>query len=139
MQSLRVEDYMNKRPVTFKPGLNIAEAVEHLLKASESGGPVLDEAGKVIGFLSEQDCLSYMIESTYFQEQVAKVEDIMARDVLVLKPYSSVLEVAQNMTLNRPRIYPIVDDDGVLLGSISRRQVMRAIDEHLKDSYPRPD
>ncbi|MER2492945.1 CBS domain-containing protein [Catenovulum sediminis] len=139
MKSLQVADYMTSRPVTFSVGMNIAEAVERILKIDQSGGPVLDQNGKVVGFLSEQDCITHMIESTYFREQVAKVGDIMSTDVKSLKPYSSVLEVAQKMALSRPRIYPIIDDDGHLLGTITRHQIMRAIDQHLHEAYNMPD
>ncbi|EWH12331.1 CBS domain-containing membrane protein [Catenovulum agarivorans DS-2] len=135
MKSLKVEDYMNKRPVTFSVDMNIAEAVERILDIDQSGGPVLDSRGKVVGFLSEQDCITQMIESTYYREQVAKVGDIMATDVKSLRPYSSVLEVAQKMALSRPRIYPVIDDDGHLVGTINRHQVMRAIDTQLHDAY----
>lgn len=135
MKSLKVEDYMNKRPVTFSVDMNIAEAVERILDIDQSGGPVLDSRGKVVGFLSEQDCITQMIESTYYREQVAKVGDIMATEVKSLRPYTSVLEVAQKMALSRPRIYPVIDDDGHLVGTIDRHQVMRAIDTQLHDAY----
>ncbi|WP_016954965.1 CBS domain-containing protein [Catenovulum sp. SX2] len=135
MKSLKVEDYMNKRPVTFSVDMNIAEAVERILDIDQSGGPVLDSRGKVVGFLSEQDCITQMIESTYYREQVAKVGDIMATEIKSVKPYTSVLEVAQKMALSRPRIYPVIDDDGHLLGTITRHQIMKAIDTHLHEAY----
>lgn len=135
MKSLKVEDYMNKRPVTFSIDMNIAEAVERILDIDQSGGPVLDSRGRVVGFLSEQDCITQMIESTYYREQVAKVGDIMATDVKSVKPYTSVLEVAQKMALARPRIYPVLDDDGHLVGTITRHQIMKAIDTHLHEAY----
>lgn len=135
MESLKVGDYMSQRPVTFTTEMPVAEAVEKLLHSHQTGGPVVNEKRELVGFLSEQDCLRQMIESSYYREQVARVKDIMVTDVLAVKPYSSVLEVAQKMITERPKVYPVVDDDGVLLGSISRAQILNAIDVQLQDGY----
>jgi hypothetical protein len=35
----------------------------------------------------------------------------------------------------KPKFYPVVDDDGYLLGSINRTAVLNAIDVHFKDGY----
>ena len=135
MESLKVGDYMNQRPVTFSLDMTVAEAVEHLLQGKQSGGPVLDEYKKVVGFLSEQDCLAQMIESTYYREQVARVKDIMRTEVLSIKSYTSVLELAQKMMSEKPKVYPVVDDDGYLLGTINRTALLHAIDVQLHDGY----
>ncbi|MCC2615524.1 CBS domain-containing protein [Aestuariibacter halophilus] len=138
MESLQAVDYMNRHPVTFTTEMPVAEAVERLINYHQTGGPVMDEQRKVVGFLSEQDCLARMIESSYYREQVARVKDIMRPDVLTIKPYESVLELAQQMLNTKPRIYPVVDDDGYLLGTISRSEVLTAIDVQLKSGYRRP-
>lgn len=135
MESLQVSDYMSQRPVTFTTEMPVAEAVEKLLHSHQSGGPVVNEKRELVGFLSEQDCLRQMIESSYYREQVARVSDIMVKDALAVKPYTSVLEVAQKMISEKPKVYPVVDDDGVLLGSISRAQILNAIDVQLQDGY----
>ena len=135
MESLQVSDYMSQRPVTFTTEMPVAEAVEKLLHSHQTGGPVVNEKRELVGFLSEQDCLRQMIESSYYREQVARVSDIMVKDALAVKPYSSVLEVAQKMITDKPKVYPVVDDDGVLLGSISRAQILNAIDVQLQDGY----
>jgi CBS-domain-containing membrane protein len=113
----------------------VAEAVERLLQTKQTGGPVIDEHNKVIGFLSEQDCLVQMIESSYYREQVAHVKDIMIDQVLAIKPYTSVIELAQKMKTEKPKVYPVVDDDGYLVGTINRSALLHAIDIQLHDGY----
>ena len=137
MESLRVSDYMNHHPVIFRAEMPVAEAVERLLSSNQFGGPVLDDNNKVVGFVSEQDCLKHMVESSYYREQVARVKDIMRKDVLTTKPYHSVLELAQQMISDRPKLYPVLDDDGGLLGIIGRTDVLNAIDVQLHDGYRR--
>jgi CBS domain-containing protein len=124
---------MNQRPVTFTSNMPVAEAVEGLLQTKLTDGPVIDAQNKVIGFLSEQDYLVQMIESSYYTEQVADVKDIMKTEVLAIKPYTSVIELAQKMITERPKVYPIVDDDVYLLGTINRSALLHAIDLQLHD------
>ena len=135
VESLQVHDHMNRRPVTFTSNMPVAEAVERLLETKQTGGPVIDSHNKVIGFLSEQDCLVQMIESSYYREQVAHVKDIMKTEVLAIKPYTSVIDLAQKMMTEKPKVYPVVDDDGYLLGTINRSALLHAIDLQLRDGY----
>ena len=135
MESLQVSDYMNTHPVKLHIEMPVAEAVEVLLTSGQSGGPVVDIKGKVVGFLSEQDCIAQMIASSYYREQICRVADIMKTPVMTIKPYMSVIELAQLLINEKPRVYPVVDDDGVLQGCINRSAVLRAIDVQLRDGY----
>lgn len=135
MESIRVSDYMNKRPVTFRADMTIAEAVERFLHSHQIGGPVIDAHRKVVGFLSEQDCLVKMLESTYLGESHSTVNDLMHAEPLTVQVDHSVLELAQNMSNHKPKLYPVVDREGHLLGIISRSDVLKAIDVHLHSMY----
>jgi CBS domain-containing protein len=135
MESIKVADYMNKRPVTFKIDMTIAEAVERFLHSHQIGGPVIDKQKHVVGFLSEQDCLKYMLEATYLGESHSTVHELMRKDALTVSPNDSVLDLAQKMTTNKPKLYPVVDDDGRLIGIITRSDVLKAIDVQLHAMY----
>ncbi len=95
----------------------------------------MDSAHKVIGFLSEQDCIKKMLEATYQNESHSMVSDVMTKNPLCVRPDESVLLVAERMTSEKPKLYPVVDDDGRLLGVLSRANVLRAIDKHLHCNY----
>ena len=135
MESLHVKDYMNHYPVTFTPEMVVEEASLRFLKTKQIGGPVINEKKQLIGFLSESDILSKMLASIYHNEHTTDVEDLMHREVLSVKPYDSVIELAQSMLGNKPKVYPVVDDDGHLLGTICRNDVLKAIDQHMKASF----
>ena len=135
MESLRVKNYMNRHPVKLLLEMPVAEAVEQLLLAKQTGGPVVNKQLELVGFLSEQDCLGQMITSSYYREQVCRVEDIMKAPVLSVKGNDSILEVAQTMITARPKLYPVVDESGDLIGTINRSEVLHAIDVHLHSGY----
>jgi predicted transcriptional regulator len=126
---------MNHRPVKLHVDMPVAEAVESLLLSKQAGGPVVNDKNKIVGFLSEQDCLSQMITSSYYREQVCRVSEIMQTDVLSVKGYHSVLELAETMLKAKPKIYPVADDNGCLIGVINRSEVLNAIDVQLRSGY----
>lgn len=135
MQSLQVKDYMNTHPVTFKANMAVEEASDLLINSCQSGGPVLDERGLVVGFLSESNILAKILETGYYNEHVSSVGQLMQKDVLTMKPYTSIVELAQTMLQEKPKVYPVIGDDGTLLGIISRNNVLKAIDCSIKDSF----
>jgi predicted transcriptional regulator len=135
MESLQIKDYMNHYPVTFTPEMVVEEASLRFLKTKQIGGPVIDKNQKLVGFLSESDVLSKMIQTIYYNEHISNVEELMRKDVLSVKPYDSVVELGQSMLLNKPKVYPVVDDDGSLLGTICRNDVLKAIDKHLRSGF----
>lgn len=59
----------------------------------------------------------------------------MNTEVLLVKPYDSVLAIAEDMLGSRPRVYPVVDDDGHLVGSVNRTDILNALDKHLHSIY----
>jgi predicted transcriptional regulator len=132
MESLKIDHYMNHYPVTFTEDMDMQEATLRFLKTKQIGGPVIDSNSKLIGFISESDLLVKMLDSMYYNDNNAKVKDIMRKDVLSVKPYDSVLELAQTMIEDRPKVYPVIDDDGDLLGTICRNDVLKAFDRHMK-------
>ncbi|TRW49830.1 CBS domain-containing protein [Aliidiomarina halalkaliphila] len=135
MRSMKVHDYMNRHPVKFTREMPVETAVAMLIAASQSGGPVVDDDKQVIGFLSEQDCLAMMLEGTYHKEQSATVADCMSNEVVTVNSDMAILDLAQELGNKRPKVYPVVDYAKQLVGVISRTDVLRAIDLHLRDSY----
>ena len=135
MHSIKVKDYLNHRPVTFSQDMRIEAAVEKLLQSGQSGGPVIDENKKVIGFLSEQDCLKKMLEATYQNESHSVVSDVMNAEPFCVSADDSIVQMADKMTVNTPKLYPVCDSDGILVGVITRAHVLLALDRHLHDNY----
>lgn len=135
MESLQIKEYMNPYPVTFTPEMVVEEASLRFLKTKQIGGPVIDQNNRLLGFLSENDVMETMLKSIYFNEHATDVAHLMRKDVLSVKPYDSVIELAQNMVKNKPKVYPVVDDSGNLLGTICRNDVLQALDKHLRSSF----
>jgi len=135
MESIQIKEYMNSYPVTFTADMSIAGASLQFLRTKQIGGPVIDSKGHLIGFLSESEVLKEILGASYNNDFRKNVADIMRTDVLSVKPYDSVIELAQTMLQAKPKIYPVIDDDGTLLGTICRNEVLEAIDKHMRVGF----
>lgn len=116
-----------KNLVTFHPDQNINEVIDIIIDKKISGGPVLDEEGKLVGIISERDCLRLIVDQAYHNQphDAPKVSDYMTKKVKTISSDSDIVNAATEF-LNIPvRRLPIVKD-GVLLGQVSRRDILRA-------------
>ncbi|BDY05635.1 MULTISPECIES: CBS domain-containing protein [unclassified Ferrimonas] len=134
MESVKVQDYMERHPVWLSPETPLSVAVDTLLEAKQPGAPVVDADHHLVGFVSEQDCLSVLLASSYHCDITATVADCMRKDVLTVTPEDSVLSLAESMLGQKPKIYPVLDEDKVV-GIIDRSRVLSAISTHLKSCF----
>lgn len=124
--SVSVKDYMADHLVTFTPDMDLQAAVDALLEKGISGAPVIDKLGNIVGILSERDCLKVTLNASYYGEKIGKVADFMTTQVKTIEIDTSILEVAKLFLEHPYRRYPVVDDNR-LVGQISRRDVLRAL------------
>ncbi|MGB2078334.1 MAG: CBS domain-containing protein [Vibrio sp.] len=137
MGSLKVRAYMRPRAVTFTPEMSLSVALDKVLNAINIGGPVINEQYEVIGFVSEQDLLHRLVQVGYHCHDTHTVGDCMRREVLTVSPEMSVLELAEMMKEGKPKVYPVVENKK-LIGIISRREVLKAVNENIKTCFEHP-
>ena len=128
---LQVRDHMQRLTHFLSPELSLAEALDRLHSADLSGLPVLNAQRQLVGFLSEQDCIPSLLSGSYYCDTRTKVEDLMSHTPLSVDPDDSILDLARQMTGARPKIYPVLQQ-GKVTGLISRRQVMAALNQQMK-------
>ena len=95
--------------------------------------PVMDSANQLIGIISDRDILKF--SSGFISKGLkstknifaTKVADIMNSRVLVATPETEVREVARCMFQERVGCMPIVNQDGLLLGIMTRSDILRAL------------
>jgi CBS domain-containing protein len=121
---------MVKPPIKVRSSANVLEAVKLILTHSVSGLCVVDEENKLIGMLSELDCLKAIIdlEKDKARSKPRFVYEAMTPDVVVNKPDNDIISVATSMLNEKHRRRPVVDQ-GVLIGQITCRQILGAISD----------
>jgi len=115
---------MNKDYVVIRPDMPVFEASKTLISKNTLGGPVVDNDGQLIGWLSEQECLKVTIQVVYLNQRVATVKDVMSRDVLTVGLHDDPLKLAEQMLNNKPKNYPVLNEQKRVVGVLSRRQLL---------------
>ncbi len=114
-------DAKNSNVVTVRPSTTLVEAAQALTTHLIGALVVTDDAGRLLGIISERDLTKAIAQFTagMFDRRVA---DVMTRTVVTCSPDDSVVEVLYLMNSNCIRHIPILDREA-LVGIISIRDV----------------
>lgn len=127
-ESVKVRDYMARKLVTLNPDTEILRAVHTLISNDIAAAPVVDDAGNLVGILTERDCIRVVLTAGYHAEYGGQVADYMSKNVDTISAEDSIVDAAKLFLGDRFHRYPVLDD-GRLVGQISRRDVMRALEK----------
>jgi CBS domain-containing protein len=140
-------DLMTPNPQSIRDDATLREAIAFLVDRNVSGAPVIDEAGRPVGVLSQTDVLVHDREeapriepeheygsplppSRWDELQFERVDATLVRDLMTPAVFCvaqgrAAREVVEQMReLNVHRLF-VVDNDGVLIGVISAMDIVR--------------
>jgi CBS domain-containing protein len=130
-----VQDVMTREPVTVTRQTTIKHAAEILAGRQISSLPVLDEHGQLCGVVSEADLIrdaflpdarGHMLPGHYGEGgRPSTVEDVMTPHAITVLESSDVADAADLMTSMGVKCLPVVDDDRVLVGVVSRSDLVK--------------
>ncbi len=109
-------------PVTLPPDATLADAEAIMAHYRISGVPIVDDAGRLVGILTNRDI-------RFARHEDQPVSDFMTIENLVTAPPGATLEEAQDI-LHRYRIekLPLVDENGILKGLITYKDILKRSD-----------
>ncbi len=128
LSSLLVKDYMIGDHLAFTADTDLLKAVHILLEHGLSGAPVVDANRRLIGYLSEKDCLKAALDASYFRREEGTVQDFMSRDVTSLSGDASLIDAIEMFLANSHRCLPVVEGSR-LVGQLSRRDILKALEK----------
>ena len=136
LRSVKVRDYMDKEVVTLTPDIHLYKAIDVLLHHRISGAVVVDTQGKLIGMLSESDCLGGILNGVYFEESSDRVGSLMSEAVETIDADADILKAAEHFVKHGRRRLPVIEQ-GRLVGQISRRDLLRALKTYNDHGVPK--
>ncbi|CAI8292232.1 CBS domain-containing protein [Flavobacteriaceae bacterium] len=124
---LTVADIMTSQLVIFTPEQSIHEVMRAFIKHRISGGPVVDESGKLVGVISEADCMKEISDSRYFNLPILdkSVAHFMTKEVDTIDANTSVFDAASLFSKSSRRRYPVMENNR-LVGQVSRKDIVIA-------------
>ncbi len=115
----RSESGMILNPITLGPDRSIREAAALMSRFKISGVPIVDDAGRLVGIITNRDL--------QFERNLDRpLREAMTKDRLITAPIGTTLEQAEQ-TLGEHRIekLPVVDERGVLKGLITVKDIIK--------------
>lgn len=143
-----VQDVMTTDVIVVEKFESVMHVAEILSENNISGLPVVDKKKKVIGIITQADILSvvgmsrdhtlkdilkYMLGEPLPERKSGDiVGDIMASSPLTIRPDANIAEAARVMDERKIRRLPVVDEENILVGIISRADILKAVIKNLK-------
>jgi len=110
-------EIMTRDVLTARPDMPTGELARLLAFHNLSGMPVLDDAGTMIGIVSEADVLG---------KRGVTVGEIMTRGVVSVAEATPIEQIAALMAQKRIKRVPVIVE-GTLVGIVSRADIVRAL------------
>jgi CBS domain-containing protein len=135
-----VRDVMTGEVITAGPQMAYKEIVDRMARGGVSALPVVDEENHVVGVVSEADLLHkvemsgeerhrHLLERR--RRRVAREKaagetagEVMSRPAVTIAAAASLAEAARLMDAEQIKRLPVVDAQGVLVGIVSRRDLL---------------
>ena len=139
-------DVMVRNIVTVHPDTDVADAIKLLAEHDVSALPVLDDAGNLVGMLSEADLIHRVeigserhrpwwveavtgastLATEFAKSHGKKVGEVMATGVISVSEDTPLSEIAALFERKRIKRVPVVKD-GELVGIVSRSNLIQAL------------
>jgi len=143
---MKAADIMMANPVTVEPDTSIVAAIRLMLQRRFSGLPVVDEAGRLVGIVTEGDLMrraetgtqrrrpryiEFFLGPGRLAQEFAhahgrKVNEVMTQTVHTVSENASLEEIVKIMEQHRVKRLPVLRD-GTLVGIVSRANLLRAL------------
>jgi CBS domain-containing protein len=134
-----VSDVMTRAVVAAHEGAPFKEIVGALARNRVSAVPVLDGDRKVIGVVSASDLISRVASGSALPPRGARgnrairqrkahgliAGELMTAPAVTVRAWTPIVEAAQIAARARVRHLPVVDGDGVLIGIVTRSDLLR--------------
>ncbi len=120
-----IRDVIDLHFTALTPEMSIQQATDLMVKEKRTGAPVVEER-RLVGILSEKDCLKNFLVNAYHKSVGATVADYMTRNVVTVSSTNDIVTAAQVFLDHEFRRLPVVDDDE-LVGVVTRLDIQRKI------------
>jgi CBS domain-containing protein len=114
-------DIMTSPVILAQEEMRLTEVIGLLLRWNISGLPVVNDAGKLVGIITEHDVMNFAFDG---QAAEATVGEAMSKDVMSFPPGVDIETLVNTYVSKRIRRVPIVED-GKVVGIVSRRDILR--------------
>jgi CBS domain-containing protein len=148
--SKTVAEVMSRDPILVHPQTPLKEAIQILAEKRISGLPVVDDAGKLVGIISETDLMwqetgvtppayimildsvIYLQNPGAYERDLHKalgqtVGEVMSKNPLTISPDKPLREAAKLIQDHKVHRLPVLDSVGKVIGILTRGDIVRTM------------
>ena len=122
----KAKDLMEEVRLTFRPDMDLLQAIEELARHGVSAAPVVDSQRCLRGILTEKDCLRLLYDSALHRSRGGRVADFMSHLDESLDIDMDIFSISEVFLHNNFPMLPVLDK-GKLVGCINRHHMLRGI------------
>jgi CBS domain-containing protein len=148
---MNVADIMTREVISVRPDMRVGQIARVFREHQLSGLPVVSEAGELVGIITELDMVkrharpelpaflpllgAYLpLRTKEYRESLRRITGVVAQDIMTtpvntIGPDASIEDAATVMVSNRSNPLPVVDENGRMIGIISRTDILRVVED----------
>jgi CBS domain-containing protein len=142
-RQLMVRDIMTNEPTNVAAATPLSDVARLLLPAIFTGLPVVDERQRPIGMITQGDLIrkgglplrlgllaesdKNRLESVLTQMASRQAAEVMSTSIVLIAEERTLAEAVDMMLAEGVKRLPVVDDDGRLVGMLSRLDIFRTV------------
>ncbi|MFM8776276.1 MAG: CBS domain-containing protein, partial [Actinomycetota bacterium] len=105
-------------PITMRVDGTVGEALSLIYKRSHGAVIVVDDDGRPAGIFTEHDAVGF--------DRFTQIRNVMSTEIFALSESLSPQQMFESLTEARLSVAPVIDNDGLLVGVITRNGALRS-------------
>ncbi len=128
-QVFHVKDIMTVDPHYIDTTITLREAYEELKSVKVNQVPILGFGKKIMGMINKRMILNLIMDDISNIENILnrKIEDLYLDEVITTDPVTDIRRVAKVMIDFRLDAIPVVSEDDILVGIVSKTDIIKAV------------
>jgi CBS domain-containing protein len=118
---IKAKDVMSTKVTTIDEYAHVMEVIKLLVEHNVTGLPVVDDAGRLLGMVTEKDILMQLLYDPDVKGKT--VTDLMTTEIVHFDEDENLMKIFESLVQNNFRRVPILSE-GQLVGIVSRRDII---------------
>ncbi|HEY4333062.1 MAG TPA: GuaB1 family IMP dehydrogenase-related protein [Ilumatobacteraceae bacterium] len=104
-------------PLMLTPQNTVGDALALIHKRSHGAIVIVDD-GRPVGIFTEHDAVG--------MDRFTQMQNVMSRDLITVEANTTAQEIFDRLSGQRVSVAPVIDDNGLLLGCVTRKGALRS-------------
>ena len=105
-------------PITLSPQHTVGDALGLIHKRSHGAIVIVDDQERPVGIFTEHDAVGF--------DRFTQLQNVMSRELITVEANVTAQEIFDRLSGQRITVAPVLDDDGRLLGCVTRKGALRS-------------